>query len=178
MAELRDCPECNREMREIRPESWRCTYCRSTWSASEPPAPSQGPEAMTVREACRKRRPLDGADAQALEGALTQAEEEIAALRAENEKLKQDLHLAVSNAGKDLIRERDEWKQHAEVGIALRKEEWAERIDLIRQLEAAIKERDRAIARAALEAWRNSVEQSETRQSSGSEGSEDGEMGE
>jgi hypothetical protein len=34
-------------------------------------------ENVTVREACRKRMSLDGADAQALEHALTQAEQEI-----------------------------------------------------------------------------------------------------
>jgi len=41
----------------------------------------------TVREACRQRMPLDGADAQALEGALTQVEREKAALEARNRKL-------------------------------------------------------------------------------------------
>lgn len=38
-------------------------------------------ECISVREAARRHTPLDGADAQALEGALTQAERELAAIR-------------------------------------------------------------------------------------------------
>jgi len=40
-------------------------------------------ENVTVREACRRRTSLDGADAQALEHALTQAEQEIKELKDE-----------------------------------------------------------------------------------------------
>jgi len=36
---------------------------------------------ITVREACRKRQALSGTDAQALEGALSQAEQEIEKLQ-------------------------------------------------------------------------------------------------
>ncbi len=43
---------------------------------------------MTVREACRRRMPLDGADSQALEYALQQLEREKAALEVENERLR------------------------------------------------------------------------------------------
>ena len=35
----------------------------------------------TIRETCRRRHPLDGIDAQALEGALAQAEREVERLR-------------------------------------------------------------------------------------------------
>ena len=38
-------------------------------------------KAKTVRQACRDREPLDGADAQCLEHALTQAESQLAAER-------------------------------------------------------------------------------------------------
>jgi len=34
-------------------------------------------ERLTIREACRQRRPLNGSDAQALEGALAQVEREL-----------------------------------------------------------------------------------------------------
>jgi len=43
---------------------------------------------MTVREACKKRVPLDGADAQALEKALQQTESELAAACAERDAYK------------------------------------------------------------------------------------------
>ena len=53
------------------------------------------PERLTVRAACRKRAPLDGVDAEALEHALTQTEaerdaqeERIAELEAENKRLR------------------------------------------------------------------------------------------
>lgn len=42
-----------------------------------------------VRQACRDREPLDGADAQALEHALTQVEEELSSARAEVEGYKE-----------------------------------------------------------------------------------------
>ena len=38
---------------------------------------------MTVRQAARARKPLDGVDAQALEGALQQVERELAQAKAE-----------------------------------------------------------------------------------------------
>lgn len=40
-----------------------------------------GGEVLTVREACRQRKPLDGSDAQGLEHALTQLEQENSSLR-------------------------------------------------------------------------------------------------
>jgi len=49
---------------------------RELAAAEAPPA-----MALPVREAARRRTPLDGADAQALEGALTQAEREVKELR-------------------------------------------------------------------------------------------------
>lgn len=48
-------------------------------------------ERISVREACRNRLPLSGPEAQAMEGALAQAEAEIDRLRAENEKRKQEI---------------------------------------------------------------------------------------
>ena len=45
-------------------------------------------DAITVREAARKRNPLSGADAQALEGALSQTERELTALREERDGLR------------------------------------------------------------------------------------------
>jgi len=43
----------------------------------------------TVREACRRRMPLDGTDAQALEGVLQQVERELIAAKEENERLRE-----------------------------------------------------------------------------------------
>ena len=42
---------------------------------------------MTVREGCRRALSLDGADAQALEGALSQAERELKAVTSERDNL-------------------------------------------------------------------------------------------
>lgn len=45
---------------------------------------------VSVRQAARQRIPLDGADAQALEGALAQAEKEVTALTQQVEQLKRE----------------------------------------------------------------------------------------
>lgn len=46
-------------------------------------------DSITVRETCRKRMTLSGVDAQALEGALSQTERELKAVKDEADKLKQ-----------------------------------------------------------------------------------------
>ena len=48
-------------------------------------------EIVTVREACRRRMPLDGVDAQALEHALTITERERNTARTEGETLRKEL---------------------------------------------------------------------------------------
>ena len=56
-------------------------------AAPDEPQATLSPERMFVREAARKRQPLDGPDAQALEYAITQLEIENAAQRARIEEL-------------------------------------------------------------------------------------------
>ena len=57
---------------------------------------------LTIREACRRRMALDGTDAQALEHALTQVEEE-AAINAEAHSDWQDEHVVVERLEKELF---------------------------------------------------------------------------
>ena len=67
-------------------------------------------EPLTVREACKRRHPLDGTDAQALEHALTITERERDEVRAELENLRQT-RTRGCQCGDDeacaLVRERD-----------------------------------------------------------------------
>lgn len=57
------------------------------------PAPTESANAkrLTIREAARNRQPLGGADAQALEGALAQADRERDSLRAERDKARAEV---------------------------------------------------------------------------------------
>jgi hypothetical protein len=63
-------------------------------------APAPGLAALTVREACRRRHPLDGADAEALEHALTITERERDEARTEVQRLA--LLIQVANAAANL----------------------------------------------------------------------------
>lgn len=67
------------EERAARAERERDAYRATVEQLTEAATPL--PDRLTVREACRRRLPLGGADAQALEGALAQAERELAAAR-------------------------------------------------------------------------------------------------
>lgn len=57
----------------------------------------------------------------------------------ERDKLKQDLHLAVSNAGKDLIAERDHYKTQYEAEFEVAQGYHRDIVDLKRKLEIAVK---------------------------------------
>ena len=63
--------------------------------------PVDADHALTVREACRRRMPLDGVDAQALEGALALTERERDEARAEVERLKESNRLLRHDADKE-----------------------------------------------------------------------------
>lgn len=64
-----------------------------TVEAGGEPAPTERANAkrLTIREAARNRQPLGGADAQALEGALAQADRERDSLRAERDKARAEV---------------------------------------------------------------------------------------
>jgi len=67
-----------------------------------------GNDRLTVREACRRRMPLDGADAQALEGALQQVERELESAR----------------AGESAALEEVAWLRHLVRGLVTDLDEW------------------------------------------------------
>ena len=63
---------------------------------------------------------------------------QLAAVTADRDKLKQDMHLAVSNAGKDLIAERDEALRKRNSAAASLIEAWAKADDMRDQRDAAV----------------------------------------
>lgn len=70
--------------------------------------PVEADQALTVREACRRRMPLDGVDAQALEGALALTERERDKARAALSALCAEFEGAVAHA---------DWKANGSKGM-------------------------------------------------------------
>jgi hypothetical protein len=100
----------SREERAVeRPYVYKCRDCMCETASTEPITACGycGTQRPTVREAARRRYPLDGADAQALEGALQQAERDVAKLRDEVERLRK--HCAWRMEYIDIPQARCEW---------------------------------------------------------------------
>jgi hypothetical protein len=123
---------------------------------------------------CERKRLLDAKDREiaGFKTALQLAQARASDERCEREltqKVLDDTLIAATNLKaraeaaearvREVERERDEWKQHAATGVAVRKQELAQHMDALGQLTAAIAERDQAIrerdeARAWAKRWR------------------------
>ena len=80
------------ERDEARGEAARARAVVDGKAGGEPaPTESANAKRLTVRDAARNRQPLGGADAQALEGALAQADRERDSLRAERDKARAEV---------------------------------------------------------------------------------------
>lgn len=89
-------------------------------------------EAMTVREAARRRMPLDGADAQALEGALALTERERDQAREKAAQYERDWYAAKSEFGTAAAKLREVLRQETRVSLDYQ----AQRDDARRRLRA------------------------------------------
>lgn len=82
----------------IKLHRWNCADCGEAHTGS--PSACQGTPRLSVREHARRRGALDGADAQVLEAALTQAEQESSNRLFRLRDLEEQLEAAKAEIGK------------------------------------------------------------------------------